>query len=166
MSLVMTPAKPEDLELLYAILVERSAWLSGKGIPQWNPIYPKTRFENELNAGRVYKFLAGEELVGTVTLLDVRPSYYPNDLWDDAISAWFICRLATLPQQSGKGYGDKIFRLIEAEASRRGVEALRLDVVKANPFLRSYYEKHGFVVIKEADSHGTHSLFMEKAINR
>jgi hypothetical protein len=43
------------------------------------------------------------------------------------------------------------------------LEALRLDVVKANPFLKDYYEGKGFKVLKEGKSHGVDSFFLEKS---
>ncbi len=45
----------------------------------------------------------------------------------------------------GKGVGTALLRAIVAEASRRGLDSVRLDVIDTNPRARALYEREGFV---------------------
>jgi hypothetical protein len=62
-------AKLNDLEHVYAIILTRSRWLKQRSILQWDPPYPKKRFENEIRAGEVYYVQDATCIIGTVTLL-------------------------------------------------------------------------------------------------
>jgi GNAT superfamily N-acetyltransferase len=158
-------AKRSDVGLLYQIILDRSRWLKEKGIVQWDPPYPVHRFQREIEGDEVYFFQDEGEIVGTVTLLHTRPEYYPANLWRDSVRSWYVCRLATSPVAAGRGCGKRMLHVVETEARLQdGMQALRLDVVRTNPFLRTYYEEYGFRLVQEGESHGTPSLFFEKRL--
>ena len=52
----------------------------------------------------------------------------------------------------GKGVGTLLLQAIKAEATRRGAQSVRLDVIDSNPRARALYERQGFVAM------GTHSI--------
>ena len=49
------------------------------------------------------------------------------------------------PEARGKGVGTLLLREIMAEAARRQLEQVRLDVINTNPHARRLYEREGFV---------------------
>ncbi len=63
-----------------------------------------------------------------------------------------------------KQAGSDIVREIENKAREYGIERIRLDVVKSNPFLESYYDKLGFQRIGEVVMKEMPSVLMEKVI--
>lgn len=159
-------AKTEDFNVLYEILKDCSLWLGEKNINQWQKLYPEKIFKKDIMSGYVYYFESEGQIVGTVSLPSKKPFYYPKEIFSDTQKSWYICRLAVSRKFNGQGIGAQILKEIEEEAKKKGVKVLRLDVVKDNPFLSSYYEKHGFNTILEADVFDAPSVFMEKKICR
>lgn len=49
----------------------------------------------------------------------------------------------------GKGVGSALLKAIVEEARRRGLGAVRLDVIDTNPRARTLYERHGFKPVDE-----------------
>jgi hypothetical protein len=80
----------------------------------------------------------GDKAAGTVTL------DWSDSLWADVGgTAGYIHRMAVRRWAAGRG--DVILRWAADTARQRGVDALRLDCVKSNDPLRSYYAARGFV---------------------
>jgi len=129
------PAPGADSEKLYGLLLEASAWLRGKGLRQWNPVYPRERFPREIEAGHVWHWAFGGEPIATVTLLERRPEYYPRGIWEDGLRAWYVCRFTVSRTLAGRRIGERLLEVLEADAVDKGVRVLRLDVVSSNPFL-------------------------------
>lgn len=157
-------ANKSQLDTLYSIVVECSQWLKEKQINQWSTVYPKNRFIKELEEGKVFYFLDNSCIIGTVTLLDKNPDYFPNRVFYSKKSGLYICRLALKRSLTGTGYGKKMLLLIEKEAKRRAVHFLRLDCVESNPFLEKYYKNAGFDVMHRTEINSIPSVFMEKTL--
>jgi len=56
--------------------------------------------------------------------------------------------IAVAPEARGYGVGTQLLDAIEAEAERRSLTTIRLDVIDSNPRARSLYERRGFVAQK------------------
>jgi GNAT superfamily N-acetyltransferase len=159
-------AKLSDAEELYGLLVEASAWLKGKGLRQWNPQYPRQRFVREIEEGHVWYWAAEGEVIGTVTLLERRPAYYPHGMWEDCVRAWYVCRLVVSRKLAGRRVGERLLHEIETDAEAAGIQALRLDVVGSNPFLEAYYVAHGFERCQVGEIFGEGCALLERTISR
>lgn len=123
---------------------------------------PREQFAGAIDAGHVWYWVAEGEVVATVTLDLRRPSYYPARVWEDAIPAWYVCRLAVSRLAGGREVGSHVLAEIEEAATHSGVRVLRLDVTASNPFLESYYSARGFSRVAEDDVMGERAVFMEK----
>jgi GNAT superfamily N-acetyltransferase len=157
-------ASRSDLPDVYALLEEASAWLSEKGLLQWYPAYPLERFTRQVEEGDVWYWKGGESVIATVTLLPRRPEYYPDHVWNDALPAWYVCRLALTRRLAGAGVGKRLLTQIENDAAAARLRALRLDVTASNPFLEEYYKALGYRRAALGESKGGQSIFMEKAL--
>jgi GNAT superfamily N-acetyltransferase len=154
----------EHAAAVYELLEARSLWLREKGVAQWETVYPRPRFDREVEAGVVWCWRRGTEILATVTLLAERPDYYPDGLWPGAIPAWYVCRFATALRWTGQRLGSRLLAEIELDAAAAGISALRLDVVESNPFLARYYEDNGFVRMSQWDFKGASSILFEKRV--
>lgn len=150
---------------VYALLEEGSAWLRGRGLVQWNPVYPRERFVRELGAGYVWYWRMDGKVFATVTLFPNRPEYYPDGVWDDAVPAWYVCRLAVSRVHAGAGVGRRILDQLEVDAARSKLRMLRLDVTASNPFLERYYRDLGYRRVASGEIKGGLSIFMEKSVD-
>jgi GNAT superfamily N-acetyltransferase len=151
---------------VYVLLQEASAWLHAQGSTQWNPVYPIERFAQEVEDGHVWYWKAGATPLATVTLLPQRPDYYPAGVWDDGMPAWYVCRFTVKRTLAGRGVGENLLRQLEIDAAGSGLQALRLDVVAANPFLERYYLARGFKDCGTVEIRGERAVLLERRIMR
>jgi ribosomal protein S18 acetylase RimI-like enzyme len=157
-------AKVKDADELYGLLVEASAWLKEKGLRQWNPAYPRQRFAREVDEGHVWYWAAEGQAIGTITLLERRPEYYPRGVWEDGPRAWYLCRFAVSRKLAGRRVGEHLLAGLESDAVTAGIRALRLDVTSSNPFLEAYYTARGFERRQTAELFGEQCVFLERSI--
>lgn len=136
------PAVAAESETVVGIL--RSATRAHPAGP-WGEHFPEV--PPRIARGEVYLALRDGEAVGTFQL-----NWRDAAVWgDDGLDgrAGYVHRLAVLPSGSGRGLGavmlDQAARLIE----RHGRTLLRLDVDTVNPGLRRYYERLGFVHVRD-----------------
>ena len=160
----MIRATEHDIDRVYGIIEECSEWLRKRGVRQWNPVYPRDLFSRDVKRGAVYYFMDGDSLVGTATICDKRPSYYPTNVWADESRVWFLCRFAVARRLKGNKFGARILDQLETKAARHGIEWIRMDVTKSNPFLESYYSALGYQRAGEVILANTPSILMEKRI--
>jgi ribosomal protein S18 acetylase RimI-like enzyme len=159
-----TRASTENAAAVYALIVECSLWLRENGIAQWDPVYPRQRFDLDVAAGTVWFWPGPSAIDATVTLMHTRPDYYPERIWCDEGSAWYICRFAIARRLKGTGLGPRLLTEILAAASAERIGALRLDVGVSNPFLARYYQANGFSPIARGEIKGAGSIFLERAV--
>jgi ribosomal protein S18 acetylase RimI-like enzyme len=157
-------AKLDDSQELYALLLEASAWLKGKGLRQWNPEYPRQRFVREIDQGHVWYWAAGGAAIGTVTLLERRPEYYPQGVWEDGVRAWHVCRFTVSRKLIGRRVGEQLLDGLTRDTGEAEIQALRLDVTRSNPFLENYYVELGFERYQTAEILGERCALLEKRI--
>jgi ribosomal protein S18 acetylase RimI-like enzyme len=149
---------------VYAILVEASAWLRRAGVGQWQPAYPRERFAREVASGLVWFWGDAREPMATVTLYETRPDYYPEGVWLDNTSAWYVCRLAVARKVARQRVGERVLDSLALDARAIGVRALRLDVTTTNPFLERYYITRGFRRHQLVSMFGEPSALLERQI--
>lgn len=146
---------PETLEVERADLtavqtvkeiLDRAATIPARqGIEQWPISFDEDEVTRNIENGGVYLFRRDGRIVGTVD--------YRNE--DDLIwghtreRAAYIHRLAIYPTFSGLGIGNAIVAWAKNKAEIEGDALLRLDCVTANQKLRTYYEKLGFLFVRD-----------------
>ena len=165
--LIFRRATPAETDALYGILMVCSAWLSDRGIDQWQPPYPRALFERDVAAGAVHLFETPapvEPVLGTVTLTDQPPPYHPPGCWDHDCAAWYLSRFAVPRDLAGQGIGARLLQRLQEEAALAGVAALRLNCQASNPRLIAYYRAAGFSPIGEGDVYRERTVFAECAI--
>ena len=62
-----------------------------------------------------------------------------------------VCYLQDLfvaPEARGRGVGTALIDALCREAARRGYQAIRLEVIDANPRARALYEREGFIATR------------------
>jgi hypothetical protein len=101
----------------------------------------------------------------TVTLLEQRPDYYPDEIWNDDVAPWYVCRFAVTRKLLGANVGPRLRAELEYAAAASGRRALRLDVTASNSFLEKYYATRGFERVAVAEIRSESSVILEKTVS-
>lgn len=64
----------------------------------------------------------------------------------------YIAQINLLPEFQGKGIGSAVIESVKADAARTG-KFVELRVLKTNPNAQRLYERLGFIVFDESDTH-------------
>jgi GNAT superfamily N-acetyltransferase len=150
-----------DAETSAAIIEEVAAWGVSKGSPSWTPgsftgleSVGMSRLRGDIAAGSLYLVWRGESVVGTFSLLERDPIFWP-DARDEAL---YLHRFAV--RRVAAGSGPHVVGWCLQEAQRRGRSFVRLDCLAENPGIRRYYERFGFSAVDETVIDGTrYSLY-------
>jgi ribosomal protein S18 acetylase RimI-like enzyme len=155
-------AQQADLDPVLEILEEASRWLASKGLEtQWrpSPTFRQTIKDN-IERGDVYLVKGLEGTVGTITL-----QWSDKKFWGDLPpDAGYIHKLAIKRSHSGQHLGLRMLRWAEAKARDEGKRCLRLDCLASNKTIREYYEKAGFVYIRDILMPGWKASLYEKKL--
>jgi protein-tyrosine phosphatase len=123
-------------------------WMLQRGIEQWRPGEMSLEWiETCISWGVVHVVTLDEQLVGTVTVVWDDPL-----LWgEQAGVAGYVHMLMVDRRFSGHGIGRSILAWAESSICDHGRRVARLDCVRTNRPLRTYYETAGyrFVAHKE-----------------
>ena len=65
-----------------------------------------------------------------------------------------LLQLFVLPEHQGRGIGSEVLATVLDEARRAGLP-VALQVLKSNPRAKAFYERHGFAVAGETETHHT-----------
>jgi GNAT superfamily N-acetyltransferase len=114
----------------------------GHGFDQQKARVALTTLLRDINLGRVWLILDGEEPVGYVVICF---SYSLEWLGRDA----FVDEFYLLPEYRGRSWGRKTMAFVEDAARSLNVRALHLEVVRENGTALQVYRKLGF---KERES--------------
>lgn len=64
------------------------------------------------------------------------------------MSAFWSTGSPSPPRPRGRGVGTALIDTLCREAARRGYQAIRLEVIDANPRARALYEREGFIATR------------------
>ena len=157
--IAVTQAQVIDVDKVLAVLTGAGEWLTSHGIDQWGP----GRFTQEgsaaaIKCGEVYIARLGGKIVGTFRL-----QWSDEALWgirpDDA---GHVHALAVERAFAGHHIGLGLLRWAEHQTATTGRKVLRLDCMAANPALRNYYLKSGFVFVGELQKQGWSAALFER----
>jgi len=155
-------AQQGDLDRVLEILEEASRWLSSKGLEtQWlpSPAFRQT-IKNNIEHGDVYVVKDVEGTVGTITL-----QWGDKKFWGDLPpDSGYVHKLAIKRSYGGKRLGLRMLQWAEAKARVEGKRYLRLDCLASNKTIRDYYEKAGFVHVRDTLAPGWKASLYEKKL--
>jgi len=155
-------AQQGDLDRVLEILEEASRWLISKGLEtQWlpSPAFRQTIRDN-IDHGEVYVAKDVKETIGTITL-----QWSDKKFWGDVPpDAGYIHKLAIKRAHAGQRLGLRLLSWAEVKAREDGKSYLRLDCLASNKVIREYYEKAGFVHVRDTLAPGWKASLYEKTL--
>jgi GNAT superfamily N-acetyltransferase len=144
--LKMRSLQDDDIEVLVPIINAAYSYQDeAKGQPRTNPEHLRKRaVEVEF-----YVLIDEDRIVGCVYL-------------EPKGSKLHFGLLTLIDELRGKGIGTAIMDAIDKYAADNDFEAVALDYMSLAPWLKNYYEKHGFVATGEVTPWGTIDLIKMK----
>jgi GNAT superfamily N-acetyltransferase len=133
-------ARAEDVETVAGLLDDATAWVAELGHEQWPLPYPRDDMAAAIAREEVYVAEVDGEAVGTITVLADDPVYWGERPPD----AHYVHKLAVRRDRGGRGLGAAIVQWADVRAANAGRAFLRLDCLRDDPGIRSYYEQLGF----------------------
>jgi len=131
-------AASDRVDDVLSVLDEAAGWLGARGIRQWPARFEAAWVEEAISRGETWLVEAEGKVAGTVTV------DWSDPLWADAGgTAGYVHRMAV--RRWAAGLGAVILGWAADTARQQGAGMLRLDCVRSNLRLRSYYEERGFV---------------------
>jgi GNAT superfamily N-acetyltransferase len=142
------------------LLDEATVWVGERGYEQWPLPFPREELSGAIERGEVYVAEVGGDVVATVTLL-----------WDDELhwgarpaDAAYVHKLAVSRACAGQRIGRAIVEWADRTAAANGRSFLRLDCMRSNPGIRSYYEQLGFEHLRDEVVDGRDLSFYERPV--
>ncbi|HEV2121022.1 MAG TPA: GNAT family N-acetyltransferase [Candidatus Bathyarchaeia archaeon] len=136
--------------------------LSSKGCEtQWrsSPTFRQTIKDN-IERGEVYVAKDVKKTVGTITL-----QWSDQKFWgEQPLDAVYIHKLAIRRSHAGRRLGLRMIQWAESKARTEGKRYLRLDCLAGNKTIREYYEKEGFIHVRDNDAPGWNASLYEKKL--
>jgi N-acetylglutamate synthase-like GNAT family acetyltransferase len=121
-----------------------------KGEPRTNT----NHLQKRINETDFYTVLHTERVIGCVYL-------------EPKGSALHFGLLTLIPDFRGKGIAESIINSIDAYAKNNDFETINLDYMSLAPWLKKYYEKHGFLETGEVTVWGSIDLVrMQKKVSK
>ncbi len=131
-------ARPDEIEVVLAVLADAAAWLRARGVEQWPDQFPTDWVTPAIEAGETWLAELDGRIIGSLVEQWDDPLFwagYPSD-------AGYLHRLAV--HRHGGGLGARLLLWAEDHAAGEGKTYLRLDCVASNESLRAYYERAGY----------------------
>lgn len=155
-------AEPSELNEVLEILEEASRWLTARGFEsQWKPSPALHQLiRDSIDQGDVYMIKDAQGTIGTITLQWTDMKYW-GDMSPDA---GYIHKFAIKRSRSGQRLGIRTLQWAEAKTKKEGKKFLRLDCLANNRIIREYYEKYGFVHIRDTMAPGWKASLYEKKL--
>jgi GNAT superfamily N-acetyltransferase len=151
-----------DLDRVLEILEEASRWLASKGLEtQWrsSPAFRQTIKDN-IERGEVYVAKDPKKTLGTITL-----QWSDRKFWGElSQDVGYIHKLAITRSHAGQHLGLRMLQWAEGKARAEGKRCLRLDCLAGNRIIREYYERAGFVHMRDTEAPGWRASLYEKKL--
>ncbi|KMK74712.1 GNAT family N-acetyltransferase [Alkalihalobacillus pseudalcaliphilus] len=140
-----------DLPIIKEWIYERAVDLKKKELSQWAFYLNKENtaiLNHDFEQGHLYVFLdQQQELQGALVLME--GDQWDFDLWPDHtdVDAYYLHRVIVPITKKGQHIGSQLVTYAKEQAQATN-KILRLDCARFSPFLRPFYEKHGFHLAK------------------
>lgn len=139
--LLVRPAHPAEAPQAVRILAEAAAWAREHGSGAWSPEeFTVPDLEASARRGELIGGYEDGRMAACMRLEPRDPVYWPGD---PPGAALYVHKLATARTATGRGWSGRLIGWAAALAARRGVPALKLDVLP-EPRLLSLYAGFGF----------------------
>jgi len=145
-NITIKQARENDIPVIESILLDTVNWLNEKEQPLWS--------EEDVSwekLSRNYKigdfdiaYLNGIPC-GCMAMVDCDPFFWPDIKQGEAL---FIHKLAVKKAARKSGVADALIDFFKKKGAECGVKSICLDTHALRPKLRSFYERHGFVLIE------------------
>ena len=166
MNFKLRQANKNEIKEALNMLKEAAKILESKKIEQWefwlNPSEEKIAWISEGFENKEFYFITQNDvIIGMFRLLDEDLLYWGKE----KEKAKYIHSLVVKARYAGNKIGEKIIEQLSEDAKKEEVYILRLDCNAANSKLCEYYEKQGFIKVREKlMPHSLNNLY-EKKLN-
>lgn len=144
---MIRPALPAEAPQAVRTLAEAAAWARTHGAGAWSPQeFTIPDLEASARRGELIGGFEDGRMAACMKLERRDPVYWPDDPPDAAL---YVHKLATARAATGRGWSGRLVAWAAAEAVRRGVPALKLDVLP-EPKLLALYQGLGFEAVDAA----------------
>jgi GNAT superfamily N-acetyltransferase len=155
-------AQQDELNAVLEVLEEASRWLLSKGLEtRWSasPVF-RQNIKDNIDRGEVYVVKGVGGIIGTITL-----QWSDRKFWGEVPSdAGYVHKLAIRRSNGGKGLGLRMLQWAETKARTEAKKYLRLDCLASNKTIRQYYEKAGYVHVRDTVEPGWKASLYEKKL--
>ena len=140
------PAGEKDLDQIKALTEACAVAMQEKKIFQWNEHYPsRIKLQEDIRKKELYVLEDENQLKGIIVLTDfMDEEYLPVQWLTENGNNLYIHRLATRPDDWGKGYGQKLMDFAENYAREHDFDSVRLDTFSQNKRNHKFYESRGY----------------------
>ncbi len=150
MHLEFKRAKESELKVALSILKDAAINLQSRNINQWkywlDPTEKNIKWVKEGFLKKEFYFIINSSnIIGMFRLMDEDLLYWGKE----KAKAKYIHSLVIKVAYSGNNYGEKVINILVDNAIKEGIHLLRLDCNASNKALCKYYEKQGFIKIRE-----------------
>ena len=140
---VFRPAKAEEIQVVFDLIMGRVAWMDQVGIRQWNTTqydrrYPLSYYEQRRQTEELFVLTDDEGKILAVGAL-----LHEDERWPEHASAYYLHHLAS--RVDAKGMGSVFLQMAEDYTAHMGKRYLRLDSAVGNRILEQYYASRGYV---------------------
>lgn len=144
-----------------------SDWLSTKGFHHWREYYLEDKIKEKLLKTKVYGLFVNGKLICSVSLSNFPPNYYEKKMLKffkiKDTYATYLSMLAVYPKFHKNGIASKMLKFSE-EIVKEKSNSIRIDVLKSLNELNRFYEKRGFMLVKEISEKDEEMNYYEKKV--
>lgn len=151
-------ASESDIPVIESILLDTVHWLDEGKQPLWGADEVTwNALSKNYKASDFYIACWDDQPSGCMALVDFDPFFWPDVMKGESL---FIHKLAVIKAARKTGIADALMDFFKEQGAVRGVRTLRLDTHALRPRLRAFYERHGFVFVREkVYPSGRHTAF-------
>lgn len=156
----VTSGDRDDIHAIYNILKACGENMFNRyGLEHWINPYTEKSIERDTENKEVYIVSLDNRKIATFMISKTKSEYF-----SDETPAVYISKVATLPEEEGKGIGGKCIDFIEARALTETVSRIRLDVYTKSERAINFYKNKGFIVTDEKPTRRFSVYCMEKVL--
>ena len=134
-----------DIDGIFRIFSEAIEYQRQRGFELW-PIFEKKLIEAEINEGRHWKIVIGNEMACVFSVLYSDPLIWKVLDKNDSV---YLHRIATSRQHKGKSLINAVRDWAIDHARQNERRFVRMDTWGNNVNMRDYYIRHGFTFLKQ-----------------
>jgi GNAT superfamily N-acetyltransferase len=135
-------AKTADIEPIVALVRACIAGMRGRGIEQWDEVYPdRGTIASDVRDGTAVVAVAEQTIAGFAVLDEHQEPEYGEVPWRFTGRAAVIHRMMVAPSIEGHGVARALMALLEGRAISAGYSSIRLDAFINNPRAVRFYER-------------------------